>query len=119
MRRRRRRGLLDPDNTTTWNPGILADTPTGKPLGPDGLPVRTTTCASVPAQSGDATPAIKSALSDCAGKHQVVVLAAGTYSVSSTLSVPSGVVLRRDRARRVGHDHRQHRRGAPSWPSAR
>src|SRR5262249_28407509 len=41
-------GLLDPDYTTTWNPGILADTPTGNPLGPDDLPVRTTICASVP-----------------------------------------------------------------------
>jgi hypothetical protein len=87
-------GLLDPDYTTKWNPGILADTPTGKPLGSDGLPVRTTTCASVPAQSGDATSAIKSALTSCAGKNQVVLLAAGKYSVSATINVPSGVVLR-------------------------
>jgi hypothetical protein len=87
-------GLLDPDYTTAWNPGILADTPTGKPLGPDGLPVRTTTCASVPAQSGDATAAIQNALDGCTGKNQVVQLAAGTYSVSAKIVVPSGVVLR-------------------------
>src|SRR3954470_15347322 len=87
-------GLLDPEYTTTWNPGILADTPTGKPLGPDGLPVRTSVCASVAAQSGDAGAAIQSALDTCAGKHQVVALAAGTFAVSSTIDVPSGVVLR-------------------------
>ena len=87
-------GLLDPAYTTTWNPGILADTPTGNPLGPDGLPVRTTTCASVPLQTGDATSAIQGALNGCSGKNQVVLLAAGTYSVSATIAVPSGVVLR-------------------------
>jgi hypothetical protein len=87
-------GLLNPNYTTAWNPGILADTPTGKPLGDDGLPVRMATCVSVPAQSGDATTAIQSALDGCAGKHQVVALAAGQYSVSATLAVPSGVVLR-------------------------
>jgi hypothetical protein len=87
-------GLLNPDYTTAWNPGILADAPTGNPLGPDGLPVRTTTCASVPSQSGDATSAIRSALTGCAGKNQAVTLAAGTYRVSSTITIPSGVVLR-------------------------
>ncbi len=87
-------GLLNPDYTTTWNPGILADTPTGNPLGPDGLPVRTTTCATVPAQGGNATQAIQSALDGCKGKNQVVALAAGTYTISATLTVPSGVVLR-------------------------
>jgi hypothetical protein len=87
-------GLLDPAYTTTWNPGIVADTPTGNPLGPDGLPVRTTTCVSVPVQTGDASTAIQTALDGCAGKNQVVMLAAGTYSVSATIVVPSGVVLR-------------------------
>jgi hypothetical protein len=87
-------GLLNPDFTTTWNPGILADTPTGKPLGPDNLPVRTTTCMSVAPMSGDATSAIQTALNGCAGTNQVVTLAAGTYMVSSTIQVPSGVVLR-------------------------
>src|SRR5215467_9599259 len=60
-------GLLNPDFTTNWNPGILADTATGNPLGPDGLPVRSTICASVPAQTGDATTAIQSALDGCQG----------------------------------------------------
>ncbi len=87
-------GLLNPDYTTQWKPGILADAPTGQALGADGLPVRTTTCSSVPVQSGDATSAIQAALNGCAGKNQVVMLAAGTYHVSSTLTVPGGVVLR-------------------------
>jgi hypothetical protein len=87
-------GLLDPDYTTTWNPGILADQPTGQPLGNDGLPVRSATCASVPVQSGDATSAIQTALQGCTGKNQVVTLAAGTYRVSKTIQVPGGVVLR-------------------------
>src|SRR5262245_12476758 len=79
-------GLLDPDYTTTWNPGILTDTPTGNALGDDSLPVRTTTCASVAAQSGDATVAIEGALNGCTGKHQVVALAAGKFTVSATLT---------------------------------
>jgi hypothetical protein len=87
-------GLLNPDYTTMWNPGILTDTPTGNPLGADGLPVRTTTCASVPLQSGDASSAIQNALDGCQGKNQVVLLVAGSYSVSSNVHVPSGVVLR-------------------------
>ena len=87
-------GLLDPASTTTWNPGILADTATGMPLGDDDLPVRTTVCVQVPVQSGDATSAIQTALNGCAGKNQVVLLAAGTYSISATLQIPSGVVLR-------------------------
>ena len=87
-------GLLNPDFTTAWNPGILADTPTGASLGADGLPVRTTACAMVAAQSGDATSAIQGALTRCAGTHQVVSLAAGTFKVSATINVPGGVVLR-------------------------
>ena len=38
--------LLDPSRTTKWNPGILADNQLHLPLGADGLPVRTTVCAS-------------------------------------------------------------------------
>jgi hypothetical protein len=86
--------LLNPDYTTKWNPGILADTPTGAALGADGLPVRTTVCATVAVQSGDATNAIQSALTRCAGMHQVVSLAAGTFNVSATINVPGAVVLR-------------------------
>jgi len=87
-------GLLNPDYVTTWNPGIVADTPTGNALGPDKLPVRTTVCASVPVPGGDATSPIQTALDGCKGSHQVVALAAGKYTVSATLKVPSGVVLR-------------------------
>ena len=87
-------GLLNPDYTTAWNPGILSDTATGAALGPDGLPVRATVCAMVPATGGDATAAIQSALDGCEGMNQVVALAAATYSVSATIQVPSGVVLR-------------------------
>jgi hypothetical protein len=87
-------GLLDPDYTTTWNPGILADTATNTPLGSDGLPVRTTVCANVTTPSGDATSAIQTALDGCKGKNQVVTLAAGTFSVSATITIPTGVVLR-------------------------
>jgi hypothetical protein len=56
--------------------------------------VRTTVCASVPTRTGDATSAIQTALNGCTGKNQVVSLAAGTYSVSATIQVPSSVVLR-------------------------
>jgi hypothetical protein len=51
-------------------------------------------CATVQVQSGDATSAIQGALTGCAGKNQVVSLAAGTYKVSATINVPGGVVLR-------------------------
>jgi hypothetical protein len=81
-------GLLDPDLTTTWNPGILADTQMNMPLGADGLPVRTTICAS-PKPGDD----LNAALSSCAA-GQVVKLAAGTYTVSSTVTLTKGVVLR-------------------------
>ena len=56
-------GLLDPDITTTWNPGILADTQLNMPLGADGLPVRTTVCAN-PKPGDD----LNAALAGCAGR---------------------------------------------------
>ncbi len=87
-------GLLNPDLTTTWDPGILADTMTNQPLGADNLPVRTAVCASVPTTSADATSAIQTALNNCAGTNKVVLLAAGTYKTSATIQMPNGVVLR-------------------------
>jgi hypothetical protein len=81
-------GLLDPDRTTAWNPGILADDQMHQPLGPDGLPMRTTVCAS-PAPGAD----LDAAIAGCP-EGQVVKLAAGTYTVSSTVTLTKGVVLR-------------------------
>ena len=80
--------LLDPARTTTWNPGILADGQLDDPLGPDGLPVRTTVCANL--TPGDD---INAAIADCP-EGQVVELAAGTYTVSSRITLTKGVVLR-------------------------
>ena len=81
-------GLLDPNRTTTWNPGILVDNQLHLPLGNDGLPVRSTVCAS-PKPGDDLNAAIKA----CA-EGQVVQLAAGTYTVSTTVTLTKGVVLR-------------------------
>ena len=81
-------GLLDPARSTTWNPGILSDEQMHMPLGADGLPVRTTVCAS-PAPGADLNAAI-----NACPEGQVVKLAAGTYTVSSTIKLNKGVVLR-------------------------
>src|SRR5262245_56779453 len=81
-------GLLDPARTTTWNPGILSDDQLHMPLGADGLPVRATVCAS-PAPGADLNAAIRAC-----PEGQVVKLAAGTYAVSSTVTLNKGVVLR-------------------------
>jgi hypothetical protein len=81
-------GLLNPDITTTWNPGILADGQLKLPLGSDGLPVRTTICAS-PKPGDDLNAAIKTC-----PEGQVVKLAAGTYTISSVVTLNKGVVLR-------------------------
>jgi hypothetical protein len=80
--------LLDWARTTKWNPGILFDGQLHKPLGADGLPVRDTICAS-PAPGAD----LNAAISACAD-GKVVQLAAGTYTVSSTVDLTKGVVLR-------------------------
>lgn len=81
-------GLLDPNRTTTWNPGILTDNQLHVPLGNDGLPVRTTVCAS-PKPGDD----LNAAINACA-VGQVVQLAAGTYTVTSVITLTKGVVLR-------------------------
>jgi hypothetical protein len=81
-------GLLDPERTTTWEPGILVDTQLNLALGNDGLPVRTTICANV--KPGDN---LASAVNSCAA-GQVVQLAAGTYTIASTLTLNKGIVLR-------------------------
>ncbi|HMF41873.1 MAG TPA: hypothetical protein VKQ32_14465, partial [Polyangia bacterium] len=81
-------GLLDPARSTTWTPGIQSDEQMHMPLGADGLPVRTTVCAS-PAPGADLNAAI-----NACPEGQVVKLAAGTYTVSSTIKLNKGVVLR-------------------------
>jgi len=81
-------GLLNPEYTTTWNPGILADGQLHQALGSDGLPVRSTVCAS-PKPGDDLNAAIKAC-----PEGQVVQLAAGTYTVKETVVLDKGVVLR-------------------------
>jgi hypothetical protein len=81
-------GLLNPDYTTTWNPGILTDGQLNQPLGADGLPVRTTICAN-PKPGDDLNAAIKAC-----PEGQVIQLAAGTYTISTTVVLTKGVVLR-------------------------
>jgi hypothetical protein len=81
-------GLLDANRTTNWNPGIVSDDQLHLPLGNDGLPVRTTVCSS-PNPGADLNAAIKAC-----PEGQVVSLAAGTYTVSTTVTLSKGVVLR-------------------------
>jgi hypothetical protein len=81
-------GLLNPDYTTTWNPGILTDGQLKLPLGSDGLPARTTVCAN-PKPGDDLNAAI-----NACPEGQVVQLAAGTYTISTTVVLDKGVVLR-------------------------
>jgi len=80
--------IIPADRVTRWNPGILADTPTGQPLGSDGLPQRTTVCATL--NPGDN---IQAAIDACPA-NQVVKLNAGTFTITSTIQVKSNVVLR-------------------------
>jgi hypothetical protein len=81
-------GIIDPNITTAWQPGILADQQLNLPLGADGLPVRITVCAS-PAPGAN----LNAAIAACP-EGQVVQLAAGTYTVSSVVTLNKGVVLR-------------------------
>lgn len=80
--------LIDPSRVTLWNPGISSDDLGKQPLGADGLPVRTTTCATLsPGQD------IQAAIDACPA-GQVVKLGKGTFQSSATLEMKSGVVLR-------------------------
>jgi hypothetical protein len=80
--------LVPADRRTAWNPGILADGQLGLPLGADGIPQRTTICATL-SPGAD----IQAAINACPA-GQVVQLNAGTFSVSSTITLTKGVVLR-------------------------
>ncbi len=81
-------GLIPADRQTAWNPGITRDDQLGLALGPDGLPQRIAICATVSPGSS-----IQSAIDACPA-GQVVQLAAGTFTVSSTVTLTKGVVLR-------------------------
>jgi hypothetical protein len=80
--------IIPANRRTTWSPGILADQPLGLALGSDGLPQRTTVCATVN-PGGD----IQGAINGCPA-NQVVQLGAGTFTISSTIQLKSNVVLR-------------------------
>ena len=80
--------LIPPERITGWNPGILSDGQLGLPLGPDRLLQRTTVCATL-----DPGADIQSAIDNCP-EGQVVELHAGTFTVSSTVTLTKGVVLR-------------------------
>jgi hypothetical protein len=80
--------LIAADRITTWNPGILSDDQLGLPLGEDGLPQRTAICATL-SPGADIQAAI-----DACPAGQVVLLGAGAFTVSSTITLTKGVVLR-------------------------
>lgn len=73
---------LPADRMTTWQPGVTYN---------GGIPARTTICSNISAGSSVAT--IQSALDSCPS-GQTVLLAAGTYTVNSLITVPSNVTLR-------------------------
>ena len=73
---------------TAWDPGILSDGQLGLPLGADGIPQRTKVCATL-SPGAD----IQAAINACPA-GQVVQLNAGTFTVSSTITLTKGVVLR-------------------------
>jgi len=79
--------LIPSDRLTLWNPGI-----------PDGIPGRTTVCATVDAGTygngtQDASAGIQDALDACP-VGQVVQLSAGDFKITSTLLIRKGIVLR-------------------------
>ena len=76
------------DRLTTWSPGILTDKQLGLPLRADGLPDRTKIWTTLNPGAN-----IQTAINNCP-EGQVVVLNAGTFTISSTLQINKGVVLR-------------------------
>jgi hypothetical protein len=80
------------ERTTNWNPGILSDTTDA--LGPDGIPIRNTVCATLSPSGADDTNQIQTALNESICHNQVVMLKPGTFNINSTLTIPSFVVLR-------------------------
>lgn len=82
------RGIIPADRATTWRPGILADDQLHLPLGTDGVPQRTTVCATL-SPGNDIQAAI-----DACPSGQVVQLDPGIFNVASTITITHGVVLR-------------------------
>jgi hypothetical protein len=80
--------IISPDRTTQWNPGILSDDQLGLPLGVDGLPSRTQICTTL--NPGDD---IQTAINNCP-EGQVVKLNPGQFTVTNTIQIDRGVVLR-------------------------
>lgn len=82
--------IIPPERKIDWSPGI-----------PGGIPSRTTICANVKNapynaagdDSTDDTSAIQSAINACPS-NQVVYIPAGTYKVTSELSITKGIVVR-------------------------
>ena len=75
---------LPADHTITWqgNVGVSGD-----------IPTRSTIYRTLSPSGGDDATAIKTAISSCPA-GQVVMLNAGTYNVSSDITVKSGITLR-------------------------
>lgn len=80
--------VISADRITDWQPGILADDQLGLPLGADRLPQRTTVCATLSPGAN-----IQAAIDACPA-GQVVLLNPGTFTVSTTIALTKGVVLR-------------------------
>jgi hypothetical protein len=80
--------LIPAERLTAWNPGILSDGQLGLPLGVDGLPQRTTICSTL-SPGSDVQAAV-----DACPAGQVVLLQPGTFTVSRTVTLTKGVVLR-------------------------
>jgi hypothetical protein len=80
--------IIPSDRTTTWNPGILSDDQLGLPLGPDGIPSRIKVCAVL-----DPGANIQAAVNNCP-EGQVVQLNPGMFTISNTIQLNRGIVLR-------------------------
>jgi len=80
--------VIPTERTTEWNPGILQDKQLGLPLGADGIPTRTTICATLNPGAN-----IQAAIDACPA-GQVVKLNPGQFTVANTVTLTKGVVLR-------------------------
>jgi hypothetical protein len=79
---------LAANRITTWDPGIKVDKQLSLALRSDGLPTRTTVYTTLNPGAN-----IQTAINNCP-EGQVVLLSAGTFTISATLQINKGVVLR-------------------------